>query len=88
MEDAVDQMWYALIGTNGDGMVAKMKQIDDKIDAYIANRPNTCYYRADMSQKSQKSDRLWDRGKVVVGEVIKLGAAFGVFAAIKTAMGI
>ena len=87
-EEMVNQLWYAIIGSNGDGMAAKIKDIDNRLDSYIANKPNTCYYRLDMSKKSQKIDTLWDRGKVIVGEVIKLGAAFGIFAAIGRAMGV
>ena len=86
-DEMVNQLWYAIIGSNGDGMAAKVKAIDNRLDAYIANKPNTCYYRIDMSQKSKKSDRIWDRGKVIVGETIKLGAAFGIFAAIGRMLG-
>lgn len=35
LEDAVRQLWYANVGTNGDGMYSRMKKIEDRVEHHL-----------------------------------------------------
>lgn len=55
--EMVEQMWYCLLGTNGGGMVDAVKKekehiknVERKLDEYIANRWNTCPVRRSKAE--------------------------------------
>ena len=31
-KEMIDQLWYAVIGTNGDGLVGRMAKVEQKLD--------------------------------------------------------
>lgn len=34
-KETIDQLWYAVIGTNGHGLTARMAHVEEKIDAHL-----------------------------------------------------
>lgn len=33
-KETIDQLWYAVIGTNGHGLVQRMQRVETKVDAH------------------------------------------------------
>lgn len=32
--DIIDQLWYAVVGTNGEGLVSRMTRVETKVDEH------------------------------------------------------
>ena len=84
-DDMLTELWYAVIGTNGEGMMTRQKELEDKFDEYIASeRERTCFYLKDKEDGGKRNAKILSIIKYAVSEGIKLGTAIGAFSWIKS----
>lgn len=51
--EMVEQLWYAIIGTNGDGVISELKTISKEFYDFMRNRVDTCPVRQSKMSRSQ-----------------------------------
>lgn len=90
-EEMVEQLWYAIIGTNGEGALQQIKcnregieRIEELFGKYITEqRPRTCYYLQAVEQgKARKASKREDkRLRITLLALIPayVAAGFGVY---------
>jgi len=42
MREQIDQLWYALVGFKGGGLIDRVDAINERLDLYIEHRAATC----------------------------------------------
>jgi len=76
--EMIDQIWFVLIGSNGDGVVTKVRAISKDIDDIKSKLP-TLLPREEHDEEEEKKDRgrreNSDRRKMSRREVISLTIA-------------
>lgn len=79
-DEMLNQLWYAIIGTNGEGMLTRQHVLEEKFNEYISkDRKESCYYLADKEEGRSRNAKLRDMVKFGISEGIKIGAALGIF---------
>jgi len=94
-DEMVEQLWYAIIGTNGDGALVQIKQnrqatyrVEKKLNRYLRKeRKATCYYLAAVSggRVTAAEHREAKRVRLMLLALIPAyaGTAFGLFQLIR-----
>jgi len=42
LEETVSQLWYAILGTNGEGLLGRLTRFEDEFERYVDTREQTC----------------------------------------------
>ena len=48
--EMVEQLWYAMIGTNGDGAIKQLKVLVEEFEEYRRTRSDTCPLRREKNR--------------------------------------
>lgn len=56
-EKAIMQLWHAVIGTNGSGLVAQMKDLKDEMPNYVSLKECNAYHEG-VDRKSRRTERI------------------------------
>jgi hypothetical protein len=49
--EMVEQLWYAVIGTNGDGVVEQLRQLSKDFMDFMRTRADTCPVRVEQGKR-------------------------------------
>lgn len=79
-EEMLFQLWFAVVGSNGEGLCSRVKNIEEHQKKYAeSDRKNTCYYLHDKEEGRTRTGKLVDMAKWGISEGVKIGAALGIF---------
>jgi len=51
-KEMVEQLWYAMIGTNGDGEIEQNKAMREEFRKFLQHRAETCPIRVERGKKA------------------------------------
>jgi hypothetical protein len=92
-EETLNELWYTVIGTNGEGLADRLKRMETKLDDYFqrGGKEASCYFLKNKSieeRNNLKRRTTWAAiAKFGVSEGIKIGTAIGAFSAIGKLIG-
>jgi len=78
MREQVDQLWYAIIGTNGEGLIGKVNKQSETLREFLDTRAQTCPVNQreteEERQRALRRDKI--RNRIMAGSLTV--AAFSV----------
>lgn len=92
-EDTINELWYTVIGTNGEGLADRLKRMETKLDDYFQHggKEASCYFLKNKTAtelNNLKRRTTWVAiAKFGISEGIKIGTAIGVFSAVGKLIG-
>ena len=70
-KEMIYQMWYAILGTNGDGLIEQVKILKEEFNNHITGKEKTCFYNQAMAKRSgvkiRKTDMFFRVASIVFG---------------------
>lgn len=70
-KEMIYQMWYAILGTNGDGLIKQMEKLKTEFDDHIATKEELCLYKQAMQRRNgvklRKTDMFFRVSSIVFG---------------------
>lgn len=68
--DALMQLWHAILGINGGGLIEQMKKQEKAFDNYVVHREETCFFKIHQTKierrKLRKTDVILGCGLLIV----------------------
>jgi hypothetical protein len=49
--EMLEQLWYAMIGTNGDGVIEQIKMLTQEFQQFMRTRADTCPVRMEQGKR-------------------------------------
>lgn len=82
-KEMVEQLWYAVIGSNGEGLAETVKKLDKRVDHIDQQMPTLqtkagCILRHDQAESEAGEERRHQDEK----RIAKVAVAFGVVASL------
>lgn len=63
MQEMVDQVWYAMIGMNGDGLISRVIKLDDRLDRIEVLLPQLVTKERCVANHEEHHDRIKEQHK-------------------------
>ena len=57
-DEAINQMWYALIGTNGSGLITQFKELKEHVEGAVVTKDVCAAYHEATEKKNVKMERI------------------------------
>jgi hypothetical protein len=81
-DEMINQLWYAIIGANSEGIAERVKAIDERLHKVEQHLPNLITYDEHESCHDSERRRKWRTTDVVLAAgmlIVGLLAAIGAF---------
>lgn len=75
--EMVEQLWYAMIGTNGDGALEQLSALNKSFTEFMRTRSDTCPVRVERGKK-QILPSTWVMFVVAIAALATTWILFGI----------